>query len=78
MLVVLPLLPAPVGVGNLNVLVLLILLLLPGPVGTAGFHLCLFIGGGGAEGKSEWSNGGGCKKISSFFLHNFLYIVMCT
>ena len=33
MLLVLPLLPAPVGVGNLNLLVLLILLLLPGPVG---------------------------------------------
>ena len=42
----------------------------------AGFHLGPIYRG--AEGKSEWSNGGGCKKISSFFLHNFSYIVICT
>ena len=42
----------------------------------AGFHLGPIYRG--AEGKSEWSNGGGCKKISSFFLRNSLYIVICT
>ena len=41
-----------------------------------GFHLGPIYRG--AEGKSEWNNGGGCKKNSSFFLHNFLYVVICT
>ena len=46
------------------------------PERRAGFHLGPIYWG--VEGKSEWSNGRGCKKISSFFLHNFLYIVICT
>ena len=36
---------------------------------SSGFHLGPIYRG--AEGKSEWSNGGGCKKISSFFSSQF-------